>query len=125
MPELDRQIMLRITATTTNQQGEPVDVVTEYPTWAQLRQDQVARSPTEGGILSSAMRVWRIRYQPDIASALDPPLVLDDKGQPIAQTLKLEIQDGVNRQLQSVDNLGEPAGFRRQYIDLAVKGATG
>lgn len=62
MPALDRRIIVRVVETTTNNFGEPVETTTNYPVWATLVQDRLARNIETGGAYALADRVWRVRF---------------------------------------------------------------
>lgn len=59
---LDRRITVRVASEGTNDFGEPVTTTTDYPVWAMLVQDRLARNIEAGGAYATADRVWRIRY---------------------------------------------------------------
>ena len=46
----------------TNDFGEPVTSTTDYPVWAMLVQDRLARNVEAGGAYALADRVWRVRF---------------------------------------------------------------
>ena len=60
---------VRLTETVTNAFNEPVERVTDIPTWASLVQDRVARSIEAGGVYAEAERTWRVRYDARIVEA--------------------------------------------------------
>ena len=62
MPSLDRRITVRICATSVNDFGETVETTTDYPVWAMLVQDRLARNVEVGGVFALGDRVWRVRF---------------------------------------------------------------
>ena len=62
MPELSRRLVLRVSGSSTNAFGEYVEVTTDYPAWAMLLQDSVARNVEAGGTYGLAARTWRVRF---------------------------------------------------------------
>ena len=59
---LDRRITVRVASEGTNDFGEPVTSTTDYPVWAMLVQDRLARNVEAGGAYALADRVWRVRF---------------------------------------------------------------
>ena len=109
MPALDRRITVRVASTAFNSFGEPVPTTTDYPVWAMLVQDKLARNVAAGGIYALADRVWRVRFDRrfleahaagETVSVIVPGLAGEDNP---------DIVTGV----------GEPARVnRRRFLDL-------
>ena len=117
MPELDRRIVVRICAPSVNDFGEPVEVVTDYPVWAQLAQDRLARNVEVGGIFALGDRVWRVRFN---QAFVDAHAAGSTVSVVIAGQTDADGEDAVDR----VTGIGEPTMRgplrRRRYLDLAT-----
>lgn len=107
MPMLDRRITVRVEVSTVNDFGETETTTTDYPLWATLVQDRLARNVDVGGIYTTADRVWRIRYHRAIvdAHAAEGSLSV------------LPLVDGADPDI--ITGIGEPErADRRRYLDL-------
>lgn len=91
--------------------GESVPVVTDYPTWALLIQDGVARNIDVGGTYRLASRVWRVRFDQRIldahAAGSEVAIVYGDD----------------DAEIDIVSSVGEPDTMRgetrrRRFLDL-------
>lgn len=108
MPELDRRITVRLTVTTVNAFGETVETTTDYPQWAQLIQDRLARNIEVGGIYATADRVWRIRFNQAIVDAH-------------ATEGSISVLPGDGADADIITGVGEPVTpdvRRRRFLDL-------
>ena len=101
MPGLDRRITVRLTVTTRNDFGETVETTTDYPQWAQLVQDRLARNIEVGGVYATAARVWRVRFDQRVVDALavegavsvlpgdgDDPDIITGIGEPVTPDVR-------------------------------------
>ena len=70
MPTLDRRITVRVAAVGTNNFGEPVETMTDYPMWATRLDASVIDASTEGGEVSTSTRSYVVRWRREIAAAL-------------------------------------------------------
>ena len=107
---LDRRITVRITSTTRNDFGEPVEATTDLQVWATLVQDNVARNIGEGGNYGLAARTWRVRFDQRFLTA-------HEAGQTITVLSGDEEPDVVT-------GVGEPTMRgplrRRRFLDLVT-----
>ena len=98
---LDRRITVRVATTTRNHFGEPVSTATDYPVWATLIQDRIARNIETGGTYGLADRVWRVRFNQAFPDALTAghrvSVIYDDGADPDIVTGIGEPDDRVNR----------------------------
>ena len=110
MADLDRRIVLRVQASGPGQFGEEVTTTVDHPAWAQLLQDNVARSIEVGGTYGLAARTWRVRFDQRFVTA-------HEAGQTITVVYGAEDGDVVNA-------LGEPTTRgpqrRRRFLDLST-----
>ena len=105
MPALDRRVTVRVASEGVNDFGEPVPTTTDYPVWATLMQDRLARNIEAGGVYALADRVWRVRFNQAFADA-------HAAGQTISVIYGAEDPD-------IVTGIGEPArADRRRFLDL-------
>ena len=108
---LDRRITVRIAVEAANGFGETVTNQTDYPVWAMLVQDSVARNVEAGGNYGLAARTWRVRFNQAFVDA-------QEAGQTIAVTYGAEGAD-------IVTGVGEPStrgeNRRRRFLDLVTK----
>ena len=109
---LDRRITVRVASEDTNDFGETVTTTTDYPVWAMLVQDRLARNIGEGGVYTTADRVWRIRYNQAIVDAH-------------AAEGSLSVLPGDGEDPDIITGIGEPTGRgetmvnrRRRFLDL-------
>ena len=109
---LDRRVTVRTTVSGVNSFGETVETTTDYPTWATLLQDKLARQLDVGGAYASANRVWRVRYDRRFLDALasegrviviyDDPDATEPPGEG-----------------DTITTIGEPENLgRRRFLDL-------
>ena len=109
MPSLDRRITVSIAETTFNTYGEPVKTTTDYPVWAMLVQDKLARNVTAGGVYALADRVWRVRFNQAFVDA-----------HAAGETLSVIYDAGVDP--DAITGVGEPVDRgplrRRRFLDL-------
>ena len=109
MPALDRRITVRLTVTTVNAFGETVETTTDYPQWAQLIQDRLARNIEVGGVYATAARVWRVRFDQRIIDAH-------------AAEGSISVLPGDGADPDIITGIGEPTGRgetrRRRFLDL-------
>ena len=106
---LDRRITVRVASTGTNDFGEPVETTTDYPVWATLIQDRLARNIEAGGAYALASRAWRVRFNQAFVDA-------HAAGAAISVVYGSEDPDVVT-------GIGEPTGRgsmnqRRRFLDL-------
>ena len=110
MPTLDRRITVRITRDSTNSFGEPTGETDDYPVWAMLIQDSVARNVEAGGTYGLAARTWRVRFDARFLTA-------HEAGQTITVVSGDEEPD-------IVTGVGEPTTRgpvrRRRFLDLTT-----
>ena len=111
MASLDRRLTIRVCTTSHSVFGEPVPVVTDYPVWALLVQDGVARSIEVGGTYGLASRVWRVRFDKRIIDA-------HAAGAEVAVVYGAE-----DAEVDIVTSVGEPDTMRgekrrRRFLDL-------
>ena len=105
MPMLDRRITVRVTTTGVNDFGEPTTTTTDYPVWATLVQDRLARNVDVGGIYALADRVWRVRFNQAFLDA-------HAAGNSVSVIVGTEEPD-------TVTGVGEPErADRRRFLDL-------
>ena len=105
---LDRRITVRVASTGTNDFGEPVETTTDYPVWAMLVQDRLARNIEAGGAYALADRVWRVRFNQAFVDA-------HQAGQSVSV-----IEGSADPDI--ITGIGEPTGRgmnqRRRFLDL-------
>ena len=105
MPALDRRVTVRVASEGVNDFGEPVSTTTDYPMWATLVQDRLARNIEAGGVYALADRVWRVRFRQEFLTA-------HEAGQTISVIVGAEDPD-------IVTGVGEPSrADRRRFLDL-------
>ena len=109
---LDRRIVVRVASTVANHFGEPETTTTDYPVWAMLVQDRLARNIGEGGAYATADRVWRVRYNQAIVDAH-------------ATEGSISVLPGDGADPDIITGIGEPTGRggfmvnrRRRFLDL-------
>ena len=108
MPMLDRRITVRVESTTTNAFGETETTTADYPVWATLAQDRIARNIIEGGIYANADRVWQVRYNQAFVDA-----------HAAGGSLSIVTGDDSDPEVRNVTGIGEPArADRRRFLDL-------
>ena len=85
---------------------------TDYGVWGELVQDRLARNIGEGGVYTTADRVWRIRYNQAIVDAH-------------AAEGSLSVLPGDGADPDIITGIGEPTGRggtmvnrRRRFLDL-------
>ncbi len=110
MGSLDRRITVKIAVESSNSFGESVTTTADYPVWAELLQDTVARNVEAGGTYGLAARTWRVRFDQRLVTA-------HEAGQTITVVYGAEDGDVVNA-------LGEPTTRgpqrRRRFLDLST-----
>ena len=111
MPDLDRRVIVRVAVDSTNAFGEPVSTTVDYPAWAELLQDTVARNVEAGGTYGLAGRTWRVRFDQRFLTA-------HEAGSTISVVYGGEEPD-------IVTGVGEPATMRgemrrRRFLDLTT-----
>ena len=110
---LDKRVTVRTTVTGVNDFGETVETTTNYPVWAQLIQDKLARNIGVGGVYALANRVWRVRYNRAFLDALA-----------VEGSVKVIYFEGGgdDGSTDIISTIGEPPDRdrmkRRQYLDL-------
>ena len=105
MPALDRRVTVRVAFEGVNDFGEPVSTTTDYPVWATLMQDRLARNVDAGGVYALADRVWRVRFNQALVDA-------HAEGHTIRVIYGAEDPDVVT-------GVGEPVRVnRRRFLDL-------
>ena len=76
---LDRRVTVNLTATTFNDEGEPITTVTaSLPLWATRTDGDVADTEEEGGSRDETRRDYRIRWRADIAGAFVSEVSVQD-----------------------------------------------
>ena len=107
---MDRRIVLRVSGETTNSFGEYTETTTEYPAWAMLIQDKVARNVGVSGTYGLAARTWRVRFDQRFVDA-----------QEAGQTITVVYGD---EEPDRVTGVGEPETRgplrRRRFLDLVT-----
>ena len=102
------RFIVRVVGESTNQFGEHVETTTNYPAWARLIQDTVARTVEAGGVYGLAARTWRVRFNQAFVDA-------QEAGQTITVVYGTEEPDRVT-------GVGEPTTAgplrRRRFLDL-------
>ena len=111
MPDLDRRVIVRVAVDSTNAFGEPVSTTVDYPAWAELLQDTVARNVEAGGTYGLAGRTWRVRFDQRFLTAHEA-----------GSTVEV-ISGGEDPDI--VTGVGEPATMRgehrrRRFLDLTT-----
>lgn len=110
MPELDRRVTVRVVAEGFNDFGEYTEIATDFPAWAQLVQDKVARNVETAGTYGLAARTWRVRFDQRFVDA-------QEAGQSITVVYGSEDPD-------IVTGVGEPTTRgplrRRRFLDLVT-----
>ncbi len=109
MPSLDRRVTVRVSSQGVNDFGESVETRTDFPVWAMLVQDRLARNIEVGGVYSTAGRVWRVRFNQAFIDALG------EEGM-------LSVLPGDGADPDIITGIGEPTDRgetrRRRYLDL-------
>ncbi len=98
---LDRRIS--VTYTTTPSGGSPM--TTTLNVWGQKLQDNVARDLAPGGVRRAANRVYRVRFNQVLVTAIEG-----------GETVEV-IDNGLT---QVVSGIGEPDRTRRRFLDLLI-----
>ena len=80
MPTLDRRITLRRTVLGTNDFGESVETVTNFPIWAGVADLSAFDVEQEGGSFDERLRRWDIRWRADFAAFTISELSVLDTG---------------------------------------------
>ena len=78
MPALDRRVTVRHSAHTFDQFGTAQITVTDYPVWATREDFSQQDKEDAGGVLTSAIRGYVVRYRPEIADAITSELSVID-----------------------------------------------
>ena len=77
MPALDRRVTVRVTIQTTNEAGELIENLTDHEVWATRRDLSATDVAREGGQLSTATRVYTVRWRREFIeftdTSEDPP----------------------------------------------------
>ena len=115
MPMLDRRITVRVEVSGVNDFGEATTITTDYPAWAELRQDRLARNVEAGGVYALADRAWRVRFNQAFVDAHAAGQTVSV----IAGAVDADGEDVVDR----VTAVGEPDHGRgplrrRRFLDL-------
>ena len=110
MASLERRIVLKVSAASTDAFGESTETTVVHNLWGQLMQDGVARSLDAGGVYALANRLWRVRFNQAFLDA-------HEAGSTITVVYGSEDPDIVTA-------VGEPAmrgeTRRRRFLDLAT-----
>ena len=109
---LDRRITVRVASEGTNDFGEPVSTTTDYPVWAMLVQDRLARNIEAGGAYALADRVWRVRFDQRFVDAHAA------EGSITVASVAGEDPDVVTGVAEPTGRGGTMANRRRRFLDL-------